>query len=120
MTRFLVATASRATTTAACEYLEERLTRDDEVYVVTVEDGEGERPDVGFEEARTRLATAAEVRTLRREGTPSRVIVAYARRGEVDEVIVGPRTGGGDAAGIGSTTRAVLRAVDKPVFVVGL
>lgn len=119
MTRFLVATASRETTTAACNYLRDRLASGDEVHFLTVEDPDGPETDVGFRDARSELGGSAEVRTFRREGTPSRVIVAYARRDEVDEVIVGPRTGGGDA-GIGSTTQAVLRAVDRPVFVVGL
>lgn len=120
MPRFLVATASRATTKAACNYLRERLEAGDEVYVLTVQESAGEQPDVGLQEARTHLAESAEVRTLRREGTPSQVIVTYARRDDIDEVIVGPHAGGGGAAGIGSTTRAVLRSVDKPVFVVGL
>lgn len=123
MTRFLVATAARATTAAACDYLDGRVESGDDVYVVTVaEDDEGER-DVGFDTVRARLGDRATVRTLRYSGTPARVVVGFARERDIDEIILGPRRGGADGEGastLGSTTRAVLTTVDLPVFVVGL
>jgi nucleotide-binding universal stress UspA family protein len=120
VTTYLVATASAATTTAACDYLEPRLEPDDQVYVLTVEEpGVPDATLSDFEEAQTRLNTVAAVRTIRREGQPDQVIVAFAREKEVDEIIMGPQR---DAAPgfstIGSTTRAVLNKVDAPVFVV--
>lgn len=120
MTTYLVATASAATTTAACDYLEPRIQSADEVYVLTVEEpGVPDATLSDFEEAQTRLSTVASVRTIRREGHPDQVIVAFAREKRVDEIIMGPQR---DAAPgfstIGSTTRAVLNKVDAPVFVV--
>jgi len=120
VTTYLVATASAATTTAACDYLEPRLESIDEVYVLTVEEpGVPEATPADFEEAQTRLTEVAAVRTIRRQGHPDQVIVSFAREKEVDEIIMGPQR---DAAPgfstIGSTTRAVLNKVDAPVFVV--
>lgn len=137
MTRFLVATASRGTTEAACEYLEERLESGDEVYLLTVEeaastgyangDGEssaddnGKPTDVGFGLARPRLGGLATLRTIRLSGDPARVIVTFARDREVDEIVIGPHSGAAetDPSVLGSTARGVLRETDKPVFVVG-
>lgn len=121
MTRYLVATASGGTTAAACDYLEPKVEDTDEVYVLTVEgegDGDGSPAEgdreVGLTDAQVRLS-AAEVRTIRREGTPHREILGFARERDVDEVIVGARRGG---AGLGETARAVLEKTDRPVFVV--
>lgn len=120
MTVYLVATASAETTTAACDYLVEKLSPEDEVYVLAVEEPAVERPtETAFEEAQTRLSEMATVRTIRRRGKPPQEIVALARDVEADEIIVGPRR---DAPGgfstIGTTTRAVLSTVEVPVFVV--
>jgi nucleotide-binding universal stress UspA family protein len=120
VTTYLVATASAATTTAACDYLEARLESTDEVYVLTVEEpGVPEATPSAFEEAQTRLTEVASIRTIRRRGPPDQAIVAFAREKDVDEIIMGPQR---DAAPgfstIGSTTRAVLNKVDAPVFVV--
>lgn len=120
MTTYLVATASAATTSAACDYLEGRLEPHDEVYVLTVEEpGVPDATPADFAEAQTRLNRVASIRTIRRKGHPDQAIVAFAREKEVDEIIMGPQR---DAAPgfstIGSTTRAVLNKVDAPVFVV--
>lgn len=132
MTRYLVAAASRETVAAACDYLDRKLEEeageepaddadterlDDEVYVLTVE--ETARPVRDMEAvsraAQARLADRVQVRTIRREGSPDREIVAFVRDRDIDEVVLGPsRTGGG----IGSTTRTVLSNVEVPVFVV--
>lgn len=134
MTRFLVATASRGTTEAACDYLEGRLEPGDEVYVLTVEEetegtdegsapgtDRGDRTDTGFDVARPRLSAVATLRTIRLSGEPARVIVTFARDREVDEIVIGPHSGapGTDSSHLGSTARGVLRETDKPVFVVG-
>jgi nucleotide-binding universal stress UspA family protein len=64
--------------------------------------------------AQVALADVREVRTIRRTGEPGQEIVAFVRDNDVDEIILGPREGG--ISSIGSTTRAVLRNVDEPVF----
>jgi len=120
VTVYLVATASAETTTAACDYLIEKLSHEDEVYVLAVAEPAVERPtETAFEEAQTRLGEVATVRTIRQRGKPAQEIVALARDVEADEIIVGPRR---DAPGgfstIGTTTRALLSTVEVPVFVV--
>lgn len=116
MTRYLVATASAATTGAACDYLERKLEADDEVYVLAVTETADPITDRdgALRVAQDRLGGRASVRTLRREGTPGREIVAFARDRAVDEVVLGATRGG---AGVGSTTRLVMETVDVPVFV---
>lgn len=117
MTQYLVATASATTTEAACEYLEDRLAHDDAVYVLTV-DVPDERDDrqAALDTAQVSLGDLAEVRTIRRSGDPGHEIVDFVRSTEIDEIIMGPARDGG-VSSIGSTTKAVLRNVDKPVFV---
>jgi nucleotide-binding universal stress UspA family protein len=119
MTRYLVATASSATTVAACEYLEPKLGPDDEVYVLTVEE-EGVTIDRdALTVAQAHLGDVIRIRTVRRKGDPASEIVAFVREQEIDEVILGPRREGGEGfTTIGTTTRVVLNKVDKPVFVV--
>jgi len=112
-----VATASAATTEAACEYLGEKLEVDDKVSVLTV-DVPDERDDrqAALDTAQVELGETGAVRTYRRSGDPGREIVAFVRENDIDEIIMGPaRTGG--ISTIGSTTKAVLRNLDKPVFV---
>ncbi|WP_435193824.1 universal stress protein [Natronomonas sp. EA1] len=120
MTRYLVATASTEVTAAACDYLEPRLTGDDEVYVLTVDEAANpitERTAL-LRLAQERLADTVEVRTIRRTGDPTREIVQFAREKSVDEIIIGPRRAAGPK--IGSSMRAVLNRVEVPVFVVPL
>jgi len=117
MTQYLVATASAATTEAACEYLNEKLGPDDAVYVLTV-DVPDERDDrqAALDTAQVSLADVCEVRTIRRSGDPDHEIVDFVTANEIDEIIMGPAREGGISS-IGSTTKAVLQNVDKPVFV---
>jgi nucleotide-binding universal stress UspA family protein len=117
MTRYRVATAAAETTEAACEYLEEKLTDSDAIYVLTV-DVPGERDDrqAAFDTAQVRLAEEGEVRTIRRSGAPGREIVDFVRANDIYEIIMGPTRQGGLST-IGSTTCEVLENVDKPVFV---
>ena len=117
MTRYLVATSSTATTEAACGYLAAKLEPEDVVYVLTVD--VPEEPDdrvAALDIAQGELTDLVEVRTIRREGLPAREIVRFSRDNDVDEIIMGPARSGGIST-IGSTTRAVLNKVDKPVFV---
>ena len=117
MTRYLVATSSTATTEAACGYLSEKLEPADVVYVLTVD--VPEEPDdrvAALDVAQVELTDLVEVRTIRRAGVPAREIVRFSRENDVDEIIMGPARAGGITT-IGSTTRAVLNKVDKPVFV---
>jgi nucleotide-binding universal stress UspA family protein len=120
VTRYLVATASAETTTAACEYLLERLSPADSVFILTVEEPGVTRPtETAFEEAQTRLTDVVTVRTIRRRGVPGQAIVAFAREKDIDEIILGPRREAPPGFHtIGTTTRAVLNKVDIPVFVV--
>lgn len=117
MTQYLVATASAATTEAACEYLNEKLGADDAVYVLTVDvpDEQDDR-QAALDTAQVSLADVGEVRTFRRSGDPGHEIVDFVTDNEIDEIIMGPAREGGIST-IGSTTRDVLRNVDKPVFV---
>lgn len=118
MNRYLVAAASRETAEAACDYLDGKLAAGDEVYLLTVEEDARPAGDgtAVSRIAQERLADAATVRTIRREGAPDREIVAFARDREVDQIVVGPMRGSG--TGIGSTTRSLLNKVEVPVFVV--
>lgn len=114
----MVATASAATTEAASEYLKDKLDPDDVVYVLTVDvPDEPDDREAALDVAQVELTDLIEVRTIRKSGVPAREIVSFARLKDLDEIIVGPaRTGG--ISTLGSTTRAVLDKVDKPVFVV--
>lgn len=118
MTRYLVAAASPETAEAACDYLADAVEVGDEVYLLTVEEDERPIPDRSAVSrvAQERLADRATVRTIRRAGIPDREIVLFAREKDVDQIILGPKRGGGP--GIGSTTRSVLNTVEVPVFVV--
>jgi len=118
MTRYLVATASSATTEAASEYLKDKLDPKDCVYVLTVDvPDESDDREAALEVAQVELTELVEIRTIRRSGNPEREIVALTRDNDIDEIIMGPARGAGIST-IGSTTRAVLNTVDKPVFVV--
>jgi len=118
MTRYLVATASSATTEAASEYLKDKLDPEDRVYVLTVDvPDESDDREAALEVAQVELTELVEIRTIRRSGNPERETVALTRDDDIDEIIMGPARGAGIST-IGSTTRAVLNTVDKPVFVV--
>lgn len=113
-----MATASAATTGSACEYLTQKLTPDDEVYVLTVDvPNENNDRAAALDVAQVELSAIAEVRTIRRSGVPAREIVSFTRDREIDEIIMGPARATGRNT-TGSTTRTVLNRVDAPVFVV--
>ena len=121
MTRFLLATDSVHTTAAACDYLADRLSADDVVTALAVvEPGASDR-DAGdaLNVANARLAGLATVETTGVEGDPAEAILAAAAGGDVDEVIVGSRSGAPGAADeLGDTARAVLARIEVPAVVV--
>jgi nucleotide-binding universal stress UspA family protein len=118
MTRYLVAAASPETAEAACDYLDEKVEAGDEVFVLTVQEDARPVDDRAAISriAQERLAGRASVRTIRKQGVPDKEIVRFARDRGIDQIVVGPKRGGGP--GIGSTTRSVLNKVEVPVFVV--
>lgn len=122
MTSYLLATASIHTTAAAADYLQPRLTAEDEVVVVTVAESElpDRDPDDAANVARSRLVPAS-VEVCRRSGEPADEIQAVLEDVDADIVITGPRRGDPEAdSTLGSTTRSLLEWVDVPVVVVPL
>ena len=121
--RVLVATTSVHTTAAACDYLSSRMTADDEVIVLTVSEPDLADRDAGDagNVARTRLVSPT-VETVTREGNPADVIRTVADERAVDSIVLGQHRGDPELAGDppGSTVRAVLADVDRPVTVLPL
>ena len=121
MTRFLLATDSVHTTAAACDYLAGRLSDGDAVTVLAVDaSGAGAR-DAGdaLNVATARLGGLATVETTSEEGAPAESILAAAAESDVDEVVVGARSGApGTETDLGSTARAVVARATVPVVVV--
>jgi nucleotide-binding universal stress UspA family protein len=120
MTCYLVATASVHTTAAACDYLQSRVSNDDEVIVLAVREPALDDRDPGdaTNVARTRLV-APSVETVTAGGEPTAEIRAVASERDADVVVVGPRRGDPDSAGIapGSTVRELLAGSARPVVV---
>jgi len=128
MTRYLLATASVHTTAAAADYLADRLTADDEVLVVTVDEPDLDSRDAGdaANVARSRLLPAT-VEVLERAGEPAAEIRSVLAEREVDALLLGPHRGDPDTGGEGgesgadapgSTVRSLLGDVTVPVVVV--
>jgi len=122
MTDFLVATSSVHVTAAAADYLQGRLdpAADSVVVVAVAEPGAAER-DAGdaANVARSRLAAAAPA-TETREGEPTAELLAAVADHDPDEVVVGAHAGTAGSDGVGSTARALLADLDRPVVVVPL
>ncbi len=121
MTQVLLGTTSVHTTAAACDYLADRLTADDTLIVLTVDESDIETRDAGdaANVARTRLLEPT-IETLTREGDPATVIEDVADERAVDTIVVGPTRGNPDVAGQppGSTVQALLADPVCPVAVV--
>jgi nucleotide-binding universal stress UspA family protein len=120
MATTLVATASVHTTAAACDYLAGRISADDTVLVLTVEEPGVADRDAGdaANVARTRLPVPT-VDTLVREGNSATTIEAVADEYEVAQILVGAQQGDPERAGSppGSTVRALLSSASRPVVV---
>ncbi|QLD84824.1 universal stress protein [Natronomonas halophila] len=121
--QYLVATDSVHTTAAACDYLEDRLERDDRVDVVTVPAAEERDAEDAINVANARLLGQAEISTERLEGdgNPANAILAAANDRTADTIIIGPHAGTPDAGPeMGSTARRIIEGADVPVVVVPL
>ncbi|WP_226479710.1 universal stress protein [Natrinema amylolyticum] len=121
--QYLVGTDSVHTTAAICDYLGDRVTTDDTVTAVAVappDDPTARRDaDEALNVAPVRLATAGDVETERRSGSPATVLLEAAAEFDVDEIVVGTHGGDPDATGeLGSTARRVLTDASRPVVVV--
>jgi len=135
VTRYLVATSSVHVTAAAADYLQGRLEPSDDVTVVAVREpdapsrdaversstspGSQARQDPGdaANVARSRLAAAAPGIDVR-DGDPTEELLAAVEEYGPDEVLVGANRGTEDAEGVGSTARALLADLDRPVVIV--
>ena len=121
MPTFLLATTSVHTAAAACDYLGGRLTAEDTVMILGVEDGDIDPRDIddAVNVARARLVPAT-VWTERREGDPATEIFDLAADIDADEIVLGPHRGDPDEerSGLGSTASAVAGEAEYPVVVV--
>ena len=122
-TQFLVGTDSVHTTAAACDYLTERASAEDAVTVVAVASPEDPTSRRDAEEALNvagvRLFDVGDLETTVREGEPADELLEAASERDVDEFVIGARSGRpGATAGVGETARAILARADRPVVVV--
>ena len=120
---YLVGTDSVHTTAAICDYLDGRVTADDAVTVVAVAPSDEPTARRDAEEAlnvaTVRLAAVGGVETERRSGTPADALRVAATECDVDEIVVGTHGGDPDTTQtVGSSTRRLLAAADRPVVVV--
>ena len=122
VTHYLVAASSVHVTAAAADYLQERLDPStDSVTVVAVQEPDALERDAGdaANVARSRLAAAMPA-TETVEGDATEELLAAIDDHDPDEVVVGAHRGTEGASGVGSTARALLSSVDRPVVVVPL
>ena len=123
MTDFLLATSSIHVSASAADFLADRATAEDTVWVLAVLE---ERTDPRDGEdalnvAAVRLGTSTSVETETREGDPTEEIRAAAGEHAVDVIVIGPWRGEPGTAGtLGETARAVIEGADRPVVVVPL
>jgi len=120
---YLVGTDSVHTTAAICDYLDDRATADDTVSVVAAapadEPTARRDADEALNVAAVRLAVVGDIETDRRSGTLDDVLCGAASDYDVDEIVIGAHSGDPDATReIGSSTRRLLVAADRPVVVV--
>ncbi|WP_247004764.1 universal stress protein [Halosolutus gelatinilyticus] len=121
--RYFLGTDSVHTTAAACDYLDDRATADDEVTAVAVappDDRAAERDrQEALNVAPVRLSAVGSVETELREGEPTAELLAAASEVGADEIVIGARSGAPDAtADLGSTARRLLENASRPVIVV--
>lgn len=121
--RYLLGTDSVHTTASACDYLQERAGPDDAVVAVHVQSSDEDARDgrEALNVATVRLGAIVDVDTEQRSGDPASELLAAAEEHDVDEVVVGPRSGApGTDATAGSTTTELLARSSRPVVVVPL
>lgn len=121
MTDFLVATSSVHVTAAAADYLTERANPGEDGVVVAVREPAAPARDAGdaVNVARSRLATLVPTTDIR-DGDPETELLAAIEEHDPDEVLIGANRGVEGSEGVGSTARALLSQVDRPVVVVPL
>ncbi|WP_225335854.1 universal stress protein [Halomicrobium urmianum] len=119
MTHYLVATSSVHVTAAAADYLQGRLDPDDGVAVVGVREADVPNRDAddAANVARSRLAAAAPEIDVR-DGDPTEELLAAVEERDPDAVVIGANRGTEESEGVGSTARALLSDLDRPVIVV--
>jgi len=124
--KFLAAVDTVHTAAAVSDYLGDRAGAEDEVVFVAVyDDGETSGTADDLERDRREALNVATVRlavptveTVERRGSPAEEILAVAADRNVDEILLGIRSGTPEAGdGLGSTAAAVLAGGDRPVVV---
>ncbi len=120
---YLLGTDSVHTTASACDYLEQRAGADDTVVAVHVQSAADDTRDgrEALNVATVRLGAIADVETEQRTGDPAGELLASATDHDVDELIIGPRSGEpGSDRDAGSVATELLSQSAKPVVVVPL
>jgi len=116
----LVATASVHTTATACDYLEGRVSADDTMYVLTVEEPDRDPRDTGdaANVARVRLLEPT-VESLHKSGEPANAIISAVAEHDIDEIVLGERNGDPERAGTppGSTVQTLLADLPIPATI---
>ncbi len=120
---YLLGTDSVHTTASACDYLEGRAGADDTVIAVHVQSADDNTRDgrEALNVATVRLGAIADVETEQRTGDPVQELLACAGDHDVDELVIGPRSGepGADSRA-GSVATGLLSQSSLPVVVVPL
>ncbi len=118
--KVLVATASVHTTAAACDYLDGRVSADDTVYILTVEEPDRDPRDTGdaANVARVRLLEPT-VESLNKSGEPADAIINAVAEHDIDEIILATTSGDPERAGTppGSTVIELLADLPVPAIV---
>ncbi|QSG04186.1 universal stress protein [Natranaeroarchaeum sulfidigenes] len=120
---YLLGTDSVHTTASACDYLEARVDAADTVVAVHVQSAEDDTRDgrEALNVATVRLGAIADVVTEQRTGDPAEELLASATDHDVDELIIGPRSGEpGSDSRAGSVATELLSQSSIPVVVVPL
>ena len=116
----LVATASVHTTATAGDYLDGRVSADDTVYILTVEEPDRDPRDTGdaANVARVRLLEPT-VESLRKSGEPADAIINAVVEHDIDEIVLGERSGDPERAGTppGSTVQTLLADLPIPATI---
>lgn len=123
MADYLVAASTVHVTASACDFLADRATERDTVWVLAVREGGADPRDAedALNVAEVRLGVATTVETETREGDPVDAILAAAAEHGADLVVIGPWEGRPGAAGsLGTTAQGVIEGADRPVVVVPL
>lgn len=116
--RYVTGVDSVHTAASVCDYLQERLSENDELVVVAVdEDGSRDAADAA-NVVQARLLEGT-IRIEPRDGDPGAEIRDVAAAEDAAEVVIGAHRGApGCGPAVGDTARRLLRELDRPVVVV--